>query len=274
MELFKSEFERIWKRKLTWICFILIPLAIAGASKYYLNNNYKHIIQSPEFVSFGNYPFMMFQEVLITLFNILTILFVCTSITEEYRNGEIRLVMIRGYSFKEIFFSKIASIVTTLGIFFITFFIMSTVVGYFAAPKLDKVMLFYHKNPVGISEALIYSAKYYAVGFVTTIAILSMFTFFAVKCKTVTGVAGVSISTIIAGGIFSSTIIYFTNLIGKELTIRLWLLTIVKIQHEGICLLLSEDFIYSSWIIMVLILHIVIFGVLSCNTFCREDHFI
>lgn len=121
MELFKSEFERIWKRKLTWICFILIPLAIAGASKYYLNNNYKHTIQSPEFVSFGNYSFMVFQEVLITLFNIFTILFVCSSITEEYRNGEIRLVMIRGYSFKEIFFAKIASIITTLFIFFITF---------------------------------------------------------------------------------------------------------------------------------------------------------
>ncbi|HID0757996.1 TPA: ABC transporter permease, partial [Clostridium botulinum] len=111
MEIFKSEFERLWKNKLTLFCFMLIPLAIIGSSKYYLGNNLKLPVNSAEYTSFGNYSFMMFQEMLATLFNFIAILLVCISITEEYRKGLIRMIMIRGYSFKEIYFAKIASII-------------------------------------------------------------------------------------------------------------------------------------------------------------------
>ncbi|MCR1934159.1 ABC transporter permease subunit [Clostridium tepidum] len=143
MKLFKSEFERLWKNKLTLFCFILMPLAIIGSSKYYLGNNLKLSITSIEYTSFGNYSFMMFQEMLITLFDFITMLFVCISITEEYRNGSIRLIMIRGYSFKEIYFAKIVSIISIIFILFVMCFILSTSIGYFIAPKLYRVKLFF-----------------------------------------------------------------------------------------------------------------------------------
>ncbi|MCB2309525.1 ABC transporter permease [Clostridium tagluense] len=274
MELYKSEFERIWKRRLTWICFILIPLSIAGASKYYLSNNYSHAVTSAEFVSFGNYPFMIFQKVLVTLFNIFTMLFVCMCVTEEYRSGEIRLVMIRGYSFLEIYFAKVAAIITTMLIFFLIFFLLSTVWGYFAATRLDKVMLFYHSNSVTILKAFLYSGKYYALGFLTTMAMLSVFMVFAVKCKTVTGAMGCSIAVIIGGLVFSEVIIYFGSILGKNLITHLYFSTITKIQHLGICMVLSEKPTLAPWIIIVLISHIIFFGGIACRIFTKEDHLI
>lgn len=272
MELFKSELERIWKRKLTYICFILIPLSIAGASKYYLANNCRHTVNNPEFVSFGNFPFMMFQEMLVTLFNIFALLFVSISVNEEYRNGQIRMILDRGYTFREIYFAKIVSIITTMAVFFITFFITSTVCGYFIAPKLDKVRLFYHSNFVTNSQALLYSIKYYIIGFLTILAIISVFMLFAVKCRTVTGTIGGSIALMLMSFAFSETVIYMSSILGKSLSIKLYLSTITKIQHIGICLLLAENPIESAWIITVLILHIIVFGSVAFKIFTKEDY--
>lgn len=153
MEIFKSEFERLWKNKLTLFCFILLPLAIAGSSKYYLGNNLKLPATSAEYTSFGNYSFMMFQEMLATLFNFIAILLVCISIAEEYRKGSIRLIMIRGYSLKK-YICKIASIISTMFIFFVAYFILSTAIGYFIAPKLYRVKLFLYSSPVSNLNAI------------------------------------------------------------------------------------------------------------------------
>lgn len=283
MELFKSELERIWKRKLTWLAFILIPLAIAGASKYYLGNNFRHPVTSPEFISFGNYPFMVFQEMLVSLFNVMVILFVCTSITEEYRKGELRMVMIRGFSFGEIYLAKVASIITTMFIFFVTFFTVSTVWGYFTASKLVNVKLFYYSKSVTIPEALLYSAKYYAVGFLTIIAILFVFTLIAILCKTSTGVIGACITFLLGSFIFSETILQCANMLIKNvgqnsdlivIIEKLYLITIPKIQHVGICFILAEKPILDGWIFSVLIAYIILLGSIACIVFTREDHFI
>lgn len=283
MELFKSEFEKIWKRKLTWLSFILIPLAIAGASKYYLGNNFKHPVTSPEFISFGNYSFMVFQEMLITLFNMIAILFVCTSITEEYRSGEIRMVMIRGYSFKEIYFAKIGAIIASMFLFFVTFFITSTIWGYFAGEKLERVKLFFYSKTVGINEALLYSAKYYAIGFLTAIAIISVFTFIAVISKTSTGAIGGCITFLLGSFIFSEVIIHCGGLLNKviannstliQVIEKLYLITITEIQHKGICIILSERPILVGWILAVLLSYIIFSSVIACTIFEREDHFI
>lgn len=128
MEIFKSEFERLWKNKLTLFCFMLIPFAIEGSSKYYLGNNLELSTASAEYTSFGNYPFMMFQEMLPTLFNFIAILFVCISITEEYRKGSIRMIMTRGifcknslhHSYNVYIFCSVFSIVYSNWLFYST----------------------------------------------------------------------------------------------------------------------------------------------------------
>ena len=37
-KLFSSEWERMWSKKITWICFICIPFILLGTIKYYLGN--------------------------------------------------------------------------------------------------------------------------------------------------------------------------------------------------------------------------------------------
>ncbi len=260
MEIFKSEFERLWKNKLTLFCFILIPLAIIGSSEYYLGNNLKLPITSAEYTSFGNYSFMMFQEMLITLFNFIGILFVCISITEEYRKGSIRLIMIRGYSFKEIYFAKIASIIATMFIFFVAYFILSTAIGYFIAPKLYRVKLFYHSSTVSNLKAIFYSLKYYALGFLTVLAILSVFSLFSVTFKSSTGTIAACICFLVGSLIFSKVIEQWYIMLVRnpynginliKIVEKLYLSTIPHIQYIGICLVLAEKPILNYWILGV-----------------------
>ncbi|MGO5064887.1 MULTISPECIES: ABC transporter permease subunit [unclassified Clostridium] len=283
MELFKSEFERLWKNKLTLFCFILIPLAIIGSSKYYLGNNLKLPITSAEYTSFGNYPFMMFQEMLITLFNFIAILFVCISITEEYRKGSIRLIMIRGYSFKEIYFAKIASIIATMFIFFVAYFILSTAIGYFIAPKLYRVKLFHHSSTVSNLKAIFYSLKYYALGFLTVLAILSVFALFSVTFKSSTGTIAACICFLVGSFTFSEVIKQCGVMLSKnphnsinliKIMEKLYLSTIPHIQYIGICLVLAEKPILNYWILGVLVAYIIIFTFITCTIFSKRDYLI
>ncbi|AJD31880.1 MULTISPECIES: ABC transporter permease subunit [Clostridium] len=283
MELFKSEFERLWKNKLTLFCFILIPLAIIGSSKYYLGNNLKLPITNDEYTSFGNYPFMMFQEMLITLFNFMAILFVCISITEEYRKGQIRLIMIRGYSFKEIYFAKIASIISTMVILFVAYFILSTAIGYFIAPKLYRVKLFFHSSTVSNLNAILYSLKYYALGFLTVLAILSVFALFSVTFKSSTGTIAACICFLMGSFIFSKIIEQWHIMLVKnphnginliKIVEKLYLSTIPQIQYIGICFVLAEKPILNHWILGVLAAYIIIFTFITCTIFSKRDNFI
>lgn len=283
MEIFKSEFERLWKNKLTLFCFILLPLAIVGSSKYYLGNNLKLPVTSAEYTSFGNYSFMMFQEMLATLFNFIAILLVCISITEEYRKGSIRLIMIRGYSFKEIYFAKIASIIATMFIFFVVYFILSTAIGYFIAPKLYRVKLFYHNSTVSNLNAIFYSLKYYALGFLTVLAILSVFTLFSVTFKSSTGTIASCICFLVGSFIFSEVAMHCGIMLSKNLhnginlikiIEKLYLITIPKIQHIGICLVLAEHPVLNYWILSILAAYIIIFTSVTCAIFSKRDNFI
>ncbi|ABS32676.1 ABC transporter permease [Clostridium botulinum] len=283
MEIFKSEFERLWKNKLTLFCFMLIPLAIIGSSKYYLGNNLKLPVNSAEYTSFGNYSFMMFQEMLATLFNFIAILLVCISITEEYRKGLIRMIMIRGYSFKEIYFAKIASIIATMFIFFVVYFILSTAIGYFIAPKLYRVKLFYHNSTVSNLNAILYSLKYYALGFLTVLAILSVFAFFSVIFKSSTGTIAACICFLIGSYIFSQVIMHCGIMLSKNLhngtnlikmVEKLYLITIPEIQHTGICMVLAEHPVLNYWILGVLAGYIIIFTSITCAIFSKRDNFI
>lgn len=283
MELFKSEFERLWKNKLTLFCFILIPLAIIGSSKYYLGNNLKLPITSAEYTSFGNYSFMMFQEMLATLFNFIAILFVCISITEEYRKGQIRLIMTRGYSFKEIYFAKIASIIATMFIFFVVYFILSTAIGYFIAPKLYRVKLFYHNSTVSNLKAIFYSLKYYALGFLTILAIISVFALFSVTFKSSTGTIAACICFLVGSLIFSKVIEQWYIMLVRnpynsinliKIVEKLYLSTIPHIQYIGICLVLAEKPILNYWILGVLAAYIIIFTFITCIIFSKRDYLI
>ncbi|EJO5346944.1 ABC transporter permease [Clostridium botulinum] len=283
MELFKSEFERLWKNKLTLFCFILIPLAIAGSSKYYLGNNLKIPVTSAEYTSFGNYSFMMFQEMLISLFNFICILFVCISITEEYRKGQIRLIMIRGYSFKEIYLAKVASIISTMFIFFVVYFLLSTAMGYFIAPKLYRVKLFYHSGTVSNLKAIFYSLEYYALGFLTVLAILSVFTLFSVTFKSSTGTIATCICFLLGSSIFSEVIKQCGIMLSKnphssinliKIIEKLYLITIPEIQHLGICLVLAQRPVLKCWILGVLAAYIIIFTFITCTIFSKRDYLI
>ncbi|OSB19017.1 ABC transporter permease [Clostridium sporogenes] len=283
MEIFKSEFERLWKNKLTLFCFMLIPLSIIGSSEYYLGNNLKLSINSAEYTSFGNYSFMMFQEMLPTLFNFIAILFVCISITEEYRKGQIRLIMTRGYSFKEIYFAKIASIIAIMFIFFVVYFILSTAIGYFIAPKLYRVKLFYHNSTVSNLKAIFYSLKYYALGFLTILAIISVFALFSVTFKSSTGTIAACICFLVGSFIFSEVTMHCGIMLTRnshndinliKIIEKLYLITIPKIQHIGICLVLAEHPVLNYWILSILVAYIIIFTSITCAIFSKRDNFI
>lgn len=73
MALFHSEWERLWKRKITWLFLIAIPLIIALTAKYYIGHNASVPLGSPEHTTAENFPVMAMIEQLIVVFNVVAL---------------------------------------------------------------------------------------------------------------------------------------------------------------------------------------------------------
>ncbi|MCS4471629.1 hypothetical protein JQ036_14635 [Clostridium botulinum] len=63
-----------------------------------------------------------------------------------------------------------------------------------------------------------------------------------------------------------------TNLI--KIIEKLYLITIPKIQHIGICLVLAEHPVLNYWILSILAAYIIIFTSITCAVFSKRDNFI
>lgn len=277
-KLFSSEWERMWSKKITWICFICIPFILLGTIKYYLGKNAHFTLSSPEYTTFLNFPSVAMQEQLITAINMLLLLLIALSITEEYRSGQLRMVMIRRYKFSEIIIAKYLVVLSVVFLFLVGYFIFSIILGYIILPKSDTTMFFFVKHPFTFKESLIYNFKYYTISFITLAAIGAFYMFIAIISKTTTIAIAINVGFLMFSGIYGYMIQIFskllTNIIGLEAVCKSMFLSLIQIQYQGICVLLSGKSYLRSWILGVLAVYIVLFSVLSYFLARRQDNLI
>lgn len=215
--MFKSlliyEFEKFWSKKMNIACFLMIPLIVFMALNSCIGENHTYGISSPAFGSSMNFHIISLQEMLISAFNGITIIFFILSFNEEYQSGCLRMAFIRPISIKKLFWAK--TLVLVISLFFIMFLqlMISVIAAQIFLPKAVKTLLFYKNTVCGIKEVIIYSCKFYFLAFLNLVVLGTVIEIISIKCKTVTGAIGVSfvflvgsfIVFIIVLGIFKDT---------------------------------------------------------------------
>ncbi|SHJ40587.1 ABC-2 family transporter protein [Clostridium cavendishii DSM 21758] len=271
--LFLCEWKRLWCRKTIWICFFSIPIILYASAKYYLRVNQKVIFDSPQFTSFGNFPTAAIQEQLVLAFNLIVILIAVMSITEEYRSGQLRMIMIRPIKFSEIFIAKFLVLIVTIALYSLIYFLFSLILGYFLFPKINDISIFYHVKVFGISASLMYSVKYYLLALLTLIAISSVVFFISIISKSVIIALGVNVGFILISMTYPIILQAFFR--GGGLLInKIMLLSLTHIQHMGIAFMLGQKHTLFLYISFVLLAYTLIFSTLSYFVFSKQDQLI
>lgn len=268
--LFICEFERIWSKKSTWFLFLVIPFVIIASGKYYLSHNLEVGLTSAEFTSVGNFPAATIQEQLMTFFNASALLIIALAITEEYRTGEIRMVLIRCKSFGQLFVCKILAIFTTIFMMLVTYFICSVLIGYILMPWVDKISIFYYEGSFTISQSFIYAFKYYGYSFITLLAFASVGIFIGVISRSITTAIGSGVGFLLFSFIYPQLVYIFSTIKGAE-TMKFQLLSITHIQHMGIAMALGEKSMFLGWSSLILLVYICMFLIAAYVIFSRSD---
>lgn len=267
-----SEFYRLYNKKSTVLCFVAIPIILIASAKYYLGVNENMELLNPQYTSFYNFPAAAIQEQLILAFNMLVTLLIVLSVTEELRNGSLRLVLIRRFKVSDVFISKFIVIAITIFLFLAMYFVLAYIVGGVLFPRIDTVKLFYHNNDFTGGEVFIYTIKYYFIAYLTLLAMASMIYLVATITPTVVIALGVSV------GIILSLIVYPTILqmfiYGYEKLEFLQFLSVTQIQYQGIAIMLGAEERFYLLNILVIVSYIALFGWITYRICKRKDNFI
>lgn len=271
-----SEWERLWNRKITWLCFIFILPVLLATARYYLGRNETLSPKEVEFSTVAKFPVLALSEQLMTVFNLVLLLLLVFSVTEEYRTGQLRMVMIRSYSFAQIFFAKWVTVLGTLLLFHITYFIGSYVVGSLFFPHNDNVLLFLHSTPSTFQEAMIYNVQYYAIAFLTLVAMSCVVLFFTVISSTTTTAIGTTIGFLLLSLVYPSLFQTFTYGLEPSPSPKWNFLSLTQIQYEGITALLAENPNQTMVVFAmeIFFLYCFIFGIAAYVLFVKKDRFI
>lgn len=268
-QLFFSEWQRMWKRKSTWLCFGLVPIILFNFVKYYLKLNLKFTSSSTKYTTFLNFPSTVLQMNLTLFFNIIAILLIIISITSEYRTGELRMIMIRAVSFKDIIKAKFLAIVSMLFLLLSSHLIISYILGYLFLPH-EKVKFRTYNYAFTLNEAVLYNFKYYIIAFITLIAAAVVIMVICINCRTTTGAVGGSLTFIAASALYPTMYSVFTNKVSEIVDLS----SLVSIQDHGILIILAQNPKDIGLIIFIIALYIGVFYLIAVNLFNDKDCYI
>ena len=122
-KLIASEWERLWKRKVTWLMFAAIPVMVYAAAKYCLHQNNTVTPDLPQYSVMGNFPVLGLAEMLMTAFNLVVLVLAALVVTDEHRSGQLRMVLIRTHSFRQIILAKFFVVVRFIFLYLVAYFI-------------------------------------------------------------------------------------------------------------------------------------------------------
>lgn len=273
-QLILSEWERLWKRKTTWLLLCAIPVILMASATFLSKQNQTFTPDLPQYTVAWNFPVLGLSEMLITVFQGVIIIIVAFTVTEEYRTGQLRLVLIRSYSYPKIIFAKYTVTVGTVLLFFIIYFILSYLFGMFMFPAPDHLPLFFHEESVTTLGAFVYSLKFYGIACTTALAMVSVMFFIAVMSRTTTAAIGSGIGFLLFSLAYPNILSYFETFIGKAMYVKLFFTSIPMIQWQGITLMLAEHPILVGWNFSVIGAYTLLFAWLTRVVIQKKDIFI
>ncbi|SHE33010.1 ABC transporter permease [Clostridium fallax] len=268
--LFLCEWQRFWKRKTTVLCFLLSIVVIVVSVIDSIKFNKSLNIADPQYISLYKFPLEVLQKKFILVFNIILIFLIILSVTEEFRNRTIRMVLIRPIKMANIFLSKFLVIAAFMFLFLMICFIGSYLAGYFIFPKINKISLLYYVNTLNGIEMLLYSLKYYLILFLTLIAFSQVIFFIAIISKSTVIATGISIGFLLFSLMYPTVIgVFFREDTLKTLKIKL--LSLTEVQINGIQAMIPSGNNLFWYISLIILGYIFIFFSINYFIYKKSD---
>lgn len=268
------EWKKFWKRKVSLLLLAMIPVMVFFSAKYIQQQNLNYSPETPQYAVFANFPILGLAEMLMTAFNLFIIVIVGMIVTEEYRTGSLRMVLIRSYSFRKIILAKFFVLVGLLFLYLALYLLVSYCFGYFMFSNPETYVQFYYYEHFSVTEGFIYNLKFYCIAFFTLVAISSVILFIAVISPTMTSAYGFSVGYLLLCFAYPNFIQLFQPILENDTIYKIFFSSIPMVQWEGITLLLAETPHYTGWILFILLIHILLFHSLLFFVTRTKDIFI
>lgn len=274
MRLLMSEWQRLWARKVIWLLFAVVPVMVFGTARYFLQANEQTDVHLPQYAVFGNFSVLSFEEMLLTAFQLFVTILTAFVVTDEYRSGQLRMVMLRAYTFGQLFWAKMTIVLTVLLLLVGFYFVCSYAVGYWMFPHADNIPLFYHSQTVNTWGAVPYNLAFYGLGFVNLIAMTGVMMFIAVVSHTTTAAIGAGLGFYLFSLFYPLVSSYVMPLFGEQVYMRLYFSSLPMIAWQGVVFMLAETPRFVGWILSVMGVYLFVFGGLAYWTFTRKDRWV
>ncbi|MEK5040345.1 ABC transporter permease [Sporosarcina sp. FSL K6-3457] len=274
-KLIASEWERLWKRKAIWLLFAAIPAMVYAAAKYCLHQNTTVTLDFPQYTVMGNFPVLGLAEMLMTAFNLVVLVITTMVVTDEYRSGQLRMVLIRTHSFRQIIFAKFFVVMSFIFLYLLAYFIICYGVGSMMFSSSETYPQFYHQSDTTVVEGFIYNLKFYGLAFLTLVAMSSVLFFIAIISHTTTTTLGIGIGFLFISIAYPTVIGLFGQLVPNEILLKLYFTSLPMVQWQGLTFMLAESSSLLGWILLVLGCYIVLFqSLMILSTRRKNDTFI
>ncbi|MFD1416731.1 ABC transporter permease [Oceanobacillus jeddahense] len=255
--ILNSEWNRLWKRKTTWVAFLSIPVLLLAAASYLNTQNAAVNPDLAQYTVAWNFPVLGLSEMLFTAFQGVILLLVSLSVTEEYQSGQLRMVLIRSFSFSQVMTAKYIVAIGAMFMYFILYFICSHIIGFVFFEKPDEYMRFYYSVPVSVAEGISYNVAFYGLAFLTMIVMITVFFLLAVISRTTTTALGAGVGFLLLSFTYPQILNFFQELINEGTYMRIFFTSIPMIQWEGLTLMLSENKEWLYWNLLILFMYMV-----------------
>lgn len=252
--LFIYEFEKFWLKKINVVCLFAILIVNFLSLKFALQSNKTAEMTDIVFSSSLNFHITSLQEMLLTAFNAIVITFCILSFHEEYRKGYLRMTFTRGISIRKLYIAK--SLVMSLNIFLtiLVHCIVSLLIALIFLPKANISPLYFKEGLYSAIDVIWFSIKYYILAYLSLLTFGSIIEFLSIKCKSITGVLGLSLGFVFVNIVYLSFV--FKNYpVSDPIILKYSSISLIFIQAKGAAYFaagITDVFLYSMFIIFLI----------------------
>ncbi|MCQ4088041.1 hypothetical protein [Saccharibacillus sp. JS10] len=273
MRLFEAEWRRLWKRRSVRLMAFTAPLAAMLSAVYLLSNNQRLDPGLPEYATAGNVPVLALAEMLITVFSGMMLVLAGLTVTEEYRGGQLRMVMLRAASLTRIIAAKWLACLAFVFIQLLLYLGCCVVIGKMVFPNPDTYPLFYDAGIVSYAQGLLYDLEYYGLATLALAVLLTVFFGIATIGRSSTAALGLGIGFLLLSYAFPTMLAYFRPLLDTQVYFRLHFSSLLMIEWEGLAAMIANLHGLALWNISVLAGYGVVFGGMTALIWKRRDSF-
>lgn len=175
MQLLQSDWQRIWKRKKTFVsllifvAIVLLDCLFLGVQSFGAFDNVSSVPLTAQ-----NFSLFLLKEVSFFLVLIIGPILMIDSFNGEYHGGQLRLVLIRPISILRLFAAKWINLAVILLLFVAVTFVIGEGAGHLLKPSVDSVVYLNPDRAYGPVGAFLYNLESYGLFMLILLAQLSV----------------------------------------------------------------------------------------------------